>query len=94
MPVLNLRDVPEELMRELRAQAALRGAKFHPFCIDLLKSALDAQTKTLPRDNGAVFGGEVRMLDYIGRGILAPMPSAPADTAEPAPPENLELEIT
>lgn len=110
MPVLNLRDVPEELMRELRAAAALEGGKFHPFCIELLErgvkarqmmrlaatiAGIEPKPTTLPRDNGGVFGGEVRMLDYIDRGILEPMPSAaPADTAAPAPPENLELEIT
>ena len=43
MGVLNLRDVPDELMRELRAQAALEGSQFHPFCKELLKWAVEAR---------------------------------------------------
>lgn len=40
MGVLNLREVPDELMRELRAQAALEGSQFHSFCKELLSGAL------------------------------------------------------
>lgn len=38
--VLNLRNVPEELMRELRAEAARAGQPFHAFCVGLLETSL------------------------------------------------------
>lgn len=109
MGVLNLRDVPDELMRELRAQAALEGSQFHPFCKELLKWAVHKRRSTsLPPDRGAVFGGEFNMLDHMERGILEPMPSTAANPSalppghtprvedvrfEPADP-NQEIEIT
>lgn len=79
MPVLNLRDVPEELMRELRAAAALEGGKFHPFCIELLERGVRA------RQFARILAGTEPARTE------GPTPTV---TAAPAPPENLELEIT
>ena len=36
MAILNLRSVPDPLMRELRAAAAMAGQPFHAFCVALL----------------------------------------------------------
>jgi hypothetical protein len=41
MAVLNLRNVPEDLMRRLRAAAAIDGHPFHAFCVRLLESGLE-----------------------------------------------------
>lgn len=41
MSVLNLRNVPEDLMRNLRSEAALAGYKhLHAFCVALLEDGL------------------------------------------------------
>jgi hypothetical protein len=54
MAVLNLRNVPEDLMRQLRSQAALagRGNHFHEYCIGLLEVAVaqlaGERTRKLP----------------------------------------------
>ncbi|HEU5397950.1 MAG TPA: hypothetical protein VFV77_01610, partial [Gammaproteobacteria bacterium] len=40
MAVLNLRNVPEELVRRLKTAAARKGQPFHSFCVDLLSLAL------------------------------------------------------
>ena len=74
MAVLNLRDVPEHLMRELRAAAAIEGEKFHPFCVELLERGVRA-----------------REFARVAAGIE---PARTEDPATPAPPQNLELEIT
>ena len=51
MAVLNLRNVPEELMRRLRSDAALagRGNHFHEHCIGLLERGL-AVSLHAPKD--------------------------------------------
>lgn len=72
MPVLNLRDVPEELMRELRAAAALEGAKFHPFCVDLLERAVRASQ--MMRMAKTIAG--------IDPPVSAPQPAAPPESLE------------
>lgn len=40
MAILNLRSVPDPLMRELRAAAAMAGQPFHAFCVGLLDEGL------------------------------------------------------
>ncbi len=41
MAVLNLRNVPDDLMRDLKKAALDAGQPFHAFCIQLLSGALD-----------------------------------------------------
>lgn len=40
MAVLNLRNVPDDLVRDLKKAALDAGEPFHPYCIGLLKLAL------------------------------------------------------
>ena len=49
MAVLNLRNVPDDLMRELRSEAALYGQDFHPFCLMLLAMGVSDWKKRWPR---------------------------------------------
>ena len=50
MSVLNLRNVPEDLVRRLHVRAAEFGkaSHFHEFCVDCLKAGLD-EMQAAPR---------------------------------------------
>jgi plasmid stability protein len=43
MAVLNIRDFPEDLMRQLKAKAALEGKTLRALTIELLKKAVKKQ---------------------------------------------------
>lgn len=83
MKVLNLRNVPDDLMRELRAEAAFAGKPFHPFCVALLQSAVFRHRETreiTPRHPPTRIG------------LMAPPDSAPQiSQVDPDIPQEIEI---
>jgi len=89
LKVLNLRNVPEELMRELKAAAALADEPFHPFCVALIKAGLLHWRVSQP---GYPF---IPLEDHVAPtygGIQRT--AAPESPASPTPEPPQEIEIT
>lgn len=97
MPVLNLRNVPDQLMRDLRAQAALDGKDFHPFCLLLLEKALLDRKRESPGWRPAGFEDDESL--YRNSTINPPAPPRPAPTTPldsmiQVIDDNTDIEIT
>ena len=94
MAVLNLRNVPDEVMRRLKSDAALagRGNHFHEHCIGLLERGLAVSLHSAEWRRQMGIGtveasGESSTLQNRAQNIPEIIPDAPAD-------EPLETRIT
>lgn len=81
MPVLNLRNVPEKLMRDLKAAAALEGKDFHPFCLALLEEAIVLYRR--PRTARHIPPVEVNFLESFYRNSTMEPPGPPREPIRP-----------
>lgn len=82
MAVLNLRNVPDDVMQRLRISAAKTGEKLHHHAVRLIEEAT-ALRATDPDRSGRVIG--VTVEHESGQGYAA---------LEPDPHPRLEIEIT